>query len=121
MGQAVPSDAAFLNRWYLTVPVNAAHPNAAKLWVNYLLSRSAQDILWKHELVDYAGVPGSHQAPRVDQLRQKGDKVYDTSLADQQAHAAFEPLETCIQDIINKQTDSSDCNPYRDQIKTAGG
>ena len=40
----VPTDAAVLAPLYVAVPLDSAHPSAAKLWINYLLSREAQDL-----------------------------------------------------------------------------
>src|SRR5262249_41746697 len=37
----VPTDTAKVWPGYLTVPRGVAHPNAARLWINYLLSREA--------------------------------------------------------------------------------
>src|SRR5262249_30725325 len=41
------SDVPIVSTIYLTVPKNAAHPNAAKLWINYVLGREVQDLLYQ--------------------------------------------------------------------------
>jgi ABC-type Fe3+ transport system substrate-binding protein len=38
------------------------HPNAAKLWVDYLLSREVQDLLYEFDRNDYHVLPGSKTA-----------------------------------------------------------
>lgn len=48
----VPTDAPLLLYLYVGVPKTAPHPNAAKLWVNYLLSREAQDVLYESNFQD---------------------------------------------------------------------
>jgi ABC-type Fe3+ transport system substrate-binding protein len=45
LDHVIPSDVALLSYWYLSVPKNAAHPNAARLFVDYMLGREAQDLL----------------------------------------------------------------------------
>ena len=37
---------------YVAVPLDSAHPSAAKLWINYLLSREAQDLLYEMDQSD---------------------------------------------------------------------
>ena len=68
----IPSDAAMLTNISLGVPVNAAHPAAAKLWINYLLTRAAQDILWETYGSDLIWVEGSHTAQKVAELEADG-------------------------------------------------
>jgi iron(III) transport system substrate-binding protein len=55
----VPTDAALLLHPYVSVPKTAPHPSAAKLWVNYLLTREAQDILYETNFQDLHLLPGS--------------------------------------------------------------
>src|SRR5262249_15928414 len=55
----VPTDAPLLLYLYIGVPKTAPHPNAAKLWVNYLLSREAQDVLFESNFQDLHVLPGS--------------------------------------------------------------
>jgi iron(III) transport system substrate-binding protein len=55
----VPTDAPLLLYLYVGVPKTAPHPNAAKLWVNYLLSREAQDVLYESNFQDLHPLPGS--------------------------------------------------------------
>src|SRR5207237_451966 len=66
-GHVVPSDAALIPYWYLAVPKNAAHPNAAKLFINYALSREAQDVLYDLDYTDHHLVPGSRSAAAIRQ------------------------------------------------------
>ena len=55
--------------------MKAAHPNAAKLWVNYLLSREGQDTLYQYDFQDAQQVPGSKTAPQLETLRASGIKL----------------------------------------------
>jgi len=70
----VAADAPLIAPLYMAVPKNAAHPNAAKLWLNYLLSREAQDILLEVSFVDSHLVPGSGTARQIETLQASGVK-----------------------------------------------
>ncbi len=59
---SIPSDTPIITYYYEGVPVNAAHPNAAKLWVDYLTSREGQDLMYGTEIADHAKIPGSKSA-----------------------------------------------------------
>jgi iron(III) transport system substrate-binding protein len=74
LGHVIPSDAAEIAYWYLGVPRNAAHPNAAKLWINYVMSREGQDVLYGEDFTDHYLVPGSHTAAEVETQQAKGVK-----------------------------------------------
>ncbi|HEY7064731.1 MAG TPA: ABC transporter substrate-binding protein [Chloroflexota bacterium] len=64
----VPTDAPLLLYLYVGVPKTAPHPNAAKLWVNYLLSREAQDVLYETNFQDLHLLPGSKTKADVADL-----------------------------------------------------
>ncbi|HEY7067381.1 MAG TPA: ABC transporter substrate-binding protein [Chloroflexota bacterium] len=81
IGHVIPSDAATLVYWYVAVPRHAAHPAAAKLWVDYLMSREGQDILFEGEHTDHHRVPGSHVAPEVEALQARGVKFTEVDVA----------------------------------------
>jgi iron(III) transport system substrate-binding protein len=72
IGQVIASDAPLIAIRYMSVPKNARHPNAAKLWVNYILSREGQDILYQTDYVDHYLVEGSKSASRMAELRASG-------------------------------------------------
>lgn len=56
---AVPSDALLEQLSYAAVPMTAPHPNAAKLWVDFLLSPEAQQIMREEEFTDSHLLPNS--------------------------------------------------------------
>jgi len=80
MNAVIPTDSAILSYLYWGVPVNAAHPAGAKLFVNYLLSREAQDILYDTEFLDHHRVPGSKTAPEIERLQAQGVKFVETDI-----------------------------------------
>jgi len=77
LAHVVPNDAAFIQYRYMGVPKNAAHPNAAQLFANYILSREAQDILYQRAFTDHYLLPGSKSAPAVQKLQASGVAFHD--------------------------------------------
>jgi ABC-type Fe3+ transport system substrate-binding protein len=74
VGHVIPADAATLVYWYMGVPRNAAHPAAAKLWINYVMSRHGQDILYESDFTDHHLVPGSKSANKIEAAQAQGIK-----------------------------------------------
>jgi len=81
LGYVVPADAALLLYHYMGVPRNAPHPNAARLWIDYMLSREAQDMLYASDAVDHHLLPGSHNAAEIERLRASGVKFLELDVA----------------------------------------
>lgn len=75
----IPQDGAFLQYWYMGVPNNAPHPNVAKLWVNYLLSPRAQEIMYQADFNDLHLLPSSKTAEVVDRYESEGVTFLDLS------------------------------------------
>lgn len=101
----VPTDLAAVTSFYMAIPKNAPHPAAAKLWINYLLSREAQDVLWELEAHDHYRLPGSHQASTVEQLQARGVQFVQVDVGFFQRHDAreLERLSEQQQRILRKQ------------------
>jgi len=70
----VASDAPLIALLYVAVPKHAAHPNAAKLWINYLLGRAGQDMLFATASMDSHLVAGSQTVKEIDRLQASGVK-----------------------------------------------
>ena len=103
LGFAIPSDAVFLDQLYLSVPKNSAHPNAAKLWVDFLMSREAQDIIYDQEFADSNVVPGSKTAKDIQTLRASGSQVatLDVDLYQKEGAKKLGDLTAAIQRAIH--------------------
>ena len=82
----VPKDAAQLRYYYMAIPKNAVHPNAAVLFVLYLLSPAGQGLFYKTMRMDLDSLPGSKMAQFIDQYRKAGAKFTTISLAWWKAH-----------------------------------
>jgi ABC-type Fe3+ transport system substrate-binding protein len=66
------ADAPFVQLLYMAVPKNAAHPNAAKLWINYVATREAQDALYEESHQDLHLLPGSRTAGDMQRFQPPG-------------------------------------------------
>lgn len=99
VSQAIPSDAPLLFPWYLTVPKNAAHPAAAKLFANYMLSREGQDAVYQTHFSDHPLVEGSKIAPELEKARAAGLRFIVLDVAFRQRNDEKE-LDRITADII---------------------
>jgi len=77
IGWSEPEDAAFLGYLYVGIPKNAVHPNAARLFINYLITREAQDIMYELEFADLHVLPGSKTFAEVDRATKSGVRFYE--------------------------------------------
>jgi ABC-type Fe3+ transport system substrate-binding protein len=75
-------DAGILSYWYLAVPSNSAHPNAASLLAAFLLSKEGQDILWKSEKTSSHLVEGTYMYKFVKEQERQGVKFYANPVSD---------------------------------------
>jgi ABC-type Fe3+ transport system substrate-binding protein len=80
LSSVIPSDLAAITYWYMSVPKNAPHPAAAKLLINYLLSREGQEVLWEVDAQDHHRVPGSKQLATIEQIVARGGKPVPVDL-----------------------------------------
>ena len=80
LGWAIPTDAALVGYLYMAIPRTAPHPNAAKLWINYTLSRAAQDLMFEYELADLHLLPGSHSFADVDRYTKQGYRFFELTV-----------------------------------------
>jgi ABC-type Fe3+ transport system substrate-binding protein len=74
VGHVIPADAAYVAYWYMGVPKTARHPNAAKLWINYVLSPEAQRTLYETGFVDHPRIEGSRTGQAIRELEATGVK-----------------------------------------------
>lgn len=101
----VPTDAALLLYLYVGVPKTAPHPNAAKLWVNYLLSREAQDLLYQNNYQDMHLLPGSKTRNDIADVERANVKPTTITLEFLQRldEQDFLARRTHIQELLTRQ------------------
>jgi iron(III) transport system substrate-binding protein len=97
VGWVLPEEGAILANWLAGVPRNSAHPNAAKLYIAFLLSKEGQDFAWRMNANDSAQIPGSHMYEMVKAYQAKGLTVVDGNRFDRdpvilKARAAMNPM-----------------------------
>ena len=88
IGWSVAADAAFLRYLYLGVPKRAAHPNAARLWINFMLGREAQETMFQHGYADHHVLTGSRTFAEVDRATKAGVKFFELTVEALQAEEA---------------------------------
>ncbi|HEY7062338.1 MAG TPA: ABC transporter substrate-binding protein [Chloroflexota bacterium] len=105
LGYVIPSDAAMVAYWYMAVPRNARHPNTAKLWINYVLSREGQDVLYQLAFTDQHLVPGSKTVGDIEALQARGIKVTELGVDFVQRNGAQDlaRLQDDMRRILQKQ------------------
>jgi iron(III) transport system substrate-binding protein len=99
------TDVPVANLVYMAVPKNAAHPAAAKLWIDYVLSREGQDLLFTMEYMDSHLMPGSRTAQDVDRLRASGAtlEIFDVARVQSRDEAELADVLPEVQRILSKK------------------
>lgn len=72
IGWAPIENMAAAQHSYVTFPVNAQHPNAARLWANFLMTPEAQETLYEHNYADSIHREGSKTAQMIAEMEEKG-------------------------------------------------
>jgi ABC-type Fe3+ transport system substrate-binding protein len=98
----VPSDAALFYENLVGIPTNSAHPNAARLFIDYLMSPEGQAVLRDLDFVDSPVVPGSITAEQIEEADSSGANfVYgDVEFYTAQDPEQFDRNATDILDIL---------------------
>ncbi|HZR98893.1 MAG TPA: ABC transporter substrate-binding protein [Chloroflexota bacterium] len=99
------SDAPFVLLLYMGIPKNAPHPNAARLWANYLLSREAQDFMYESDFSDTHLLEGSRTAPLIREREAAGSQILYVDVQFYQTHdeALLNKSLSEIQRILQKR------------------
>jgi ABC-type Fe3+ transport system substrate-binding protein len=76
----VPSDGAMIRHFYLNIPKNSEHPNTAKLFATFMLTKQAQKLLWESDFSDLYLFPESQLGQKVRSLEKQGVKFFVPTL-----------------------------------------
>jgi iron(III) transport system substrate-binding protein len=76
----IPTDGAMLRHRMLSIPKNAEHPNAAKLFTTFMMTREAQKYLWDTDFSDMYLFPESQIGQRVKRAEKMGAKFFVPTL-----------------------------------------
>ncbi|HEY7065691.1 MAG TPA: ABC transporter substrate-binding protein [Chloroflexota bacterium] len=101
----IPRDAAIIFHWYMTVPKNAAHPAAAKLFINYMLGREAQDYVFEKHYSDEPLVPGSKAVAELEKAQAAGAHFtpVDVAFYQRMDNAEADRITAELQRIVQHQ------------------
>ena len=79
--RVVPEDMVMVVHWYMGVPKNAVNPNAAKLFVAWLLTPEGQKALFSEQGSDLHVLKGSRTVKRIAAVARKaGHPIVDISI-----------------------------------------
>ena len=84
--QIMPSDAAQERYYYLAVPKNSPHPNAAELFALFILTPEGQKLAYDTWKTDLHMLPGSHMGKVVDDAQKQGVKFKEVTVEWQLQH-----------------------------------
>lgn len=100
----IPSDAEMVVFIYAGIPKTSSHKAAAQLWINYMLTREAQDILWDAARTDSSLIEGSNIRAMIDEAEADGSKFsyfpMDVVVTDSVMPGA--DYEQRVQDLLNQ-------------------
>jgi ABC-type Fe3+ transport system substrate-binding protein len=89
LARVITPEYPLISYFYLAVPKNAAHPNAAKLFIAYMLSAEGQKVTYDMTLNDVHFLPGSQTGPAIAAVEQKfGFKFGNADVAWQETNEA---------------------------------
>jgi ABC-type Fe3+ transport system substrate-binding protein len=95
-----PQEGTAIRAFAPAVPLLSAHPNAARLFIAFLLTREGQDILWDVMAADSYRLHGSHMATIIADQRRAGVKFVENYGADV-LHPELEGYQKEINAIVN--------------------
>lgn len=80
LAQMMPLDAAQERYYYLAVPKNSQHPNAAKLYSLFILTSEGQKLAYETWKTDLHLLPGSHMGKVVNDAEKAGVKFKEVTV-----------------------------------------
>jgi len=93
----VLNDAAALLYYYMGVPKNSAHPNAATLFILETLTPEAQELIWDMWGHDHPKVTGARSAQEIREAEARGAKFIEANVQLMMSYPE--------QEYVRKQTD----------------
>lgn len=76
----IANDAALIRQRMLAIPKNAEHPNTAKLFTTFMMTKEAQQYLWESDHSDMYMFPESRMGQRVRAAQKQGVKFFVPTL-----------------------------------------
>ncbi|HZR97868.1 MAG TPA: ABC transporter substrate-binding protein [Chloroflexota bacterium] len=101
LSHVIPAEGTVIRYWLMGVPLTARHPNAAKVFVSYLLSREGQEFVWETDATDSYRLPGSHIAEIVKSYEARG-VVFHEEYALLEKHPELADIERQMLTILEQ-------------------
>jgi ABC-type Fe3+ transport system substrate-binding protein len=104
LGNEVLSDMAQRRYNYLAVPSHAPHPNAATLFILYIMTAEGQSkMMWDMQGSDLDQFPDSHMKQEFDSLAARGGKPVDVSIAWWRSHPGLEAANAELAKLVREK------------------
>lgn len=100
VGLIYPKEGTAIRAFAPAIPLTAAHPYAARLFITFLLTREGQNILWDVMGTDNYRLPGSQIAKVIAEQRRRGVRFIDEYGLDAQ-HPEIDVYINEINKIVN--------------------
>ena len=97
VAQLIPADAAERRYYYFAVPVNAQHPNAAKLFALFVMTPEGQRLAYDTWKIDLHLFPGAKTAAMIADYEKRGVAFKEVTV---EWWAAHPEIETGRSDLI---------------------
>jgi len=89
---------------YLAVLSHAPHPNAAILYILYIMSAEGQaKMMWDIQGTDLADFPQSHMRAEFDAIEKKGAKPVDVSIAWWRSHPGLDQANAELAKLVRQR------------------
>jgi ABC-type Fe3+ transport system substrate-binding protein len=100
---AVTTDFPAIRYYYLAVPVNAEHPNAARLFCVFMMTEAGQKILWDTQYNDLHSLPGSGMGPIIKGYQAKGYKFEEYTVGWLHEHPNMDKVQAAATKIFTQR------------------
>jgi ABC-type Fe3+ transport system substrate-binding protein len=98
----VPEDGATVGFLLFGVPRNSAHANAAKLFINTVMSEQGQKIVYETHFTDHHELHGSQSARTLESLKARGAEPLKIDVRFVAAHPELRKLSEELAKILRQ-------------------
>jgi len=98
-----PSDFSAVQYYYMAIPVNSAHPNAAELFTVFLLTPEGQKVMWDVFSLDLSNFPDSQMYRKyLEESEKKGVKPNEFTVTWVSEHPEYGKTQAQIVKILTQ-------------------
>ena len=102
LAQLIPADFAKISYYYFGLPQHAANPNAAKVYMAYMVSKEGQKLAWDTWKADVPSLPGSMMVNRINKIKKQGINLREYDFAWWIAHPEMRAAKKEMRNILIK-------------------